>query len=364
MPATFSISSPRPSKGNGLVIDLRSDTVSRPSAAMREAMATAAVGDDGFHDDPTVIALEARAAEIMGKEAGLFMPSGTMSNLVAALTHCPAGREVLLLEPSHIEHTLSHNQRIGGLVRLRRLPIDSRGLPAPSAVQAAIERAPIGLVCYENTHNMAGGAALSLADTAELTGAAHDAGIPVHLDGARLFNAVVALDTPAAVLASQADSVTFCLSKGLGAPVGSVLCGTDAFIDAARDYRQYLGGTMRQAGAVAAAGLLGLNTMVDRLADDHANARYLAAGLKRLPGIRIINDPIETNLIFIDIAESGLTAAELEAGLNRRGVVMDGYTNGTIKRAATHVDISRADCETVIAAFAAILDGAKAPVPV
>jgi threonine aldolase len=230
-------------------------------------------------------------------------------------------------------------------------------------VEGTIATGQVGLVCFENSHNMAGGSALSLADTAEFTDAAHNAGIPVHLDGARLFNSVVALGVPAATLASQADSVTFCLSKGLGAPVGSVLCGTAEFIDTAREYRQYLGGTMRQAGAVAAAGLLGLNTMVDRLADDHANARFLAEGLKRIPGIRLVNDPVETNLLFLDIAGIGLTAGELEEQLNARGIIMDGYTNGTVKRAVAHVDISREDCERVIEAFAAIVATVSEPVP-
>jgi threonine aldolase len=322
------------------VIDLRSDTVTQPSAAMRAAMAAAAVGDDDYHDDPTVNRLEERAAELLGKEAGLFVPSGVMSNLIAALTHCPVDCRVVALDNSHIAWSLTEQARIGSLVRLTTLPSDERGLPIPDDLHAELEAAdtaPVGLVCFENTHNQAGGTALTPEETAGLIAAARERGIPVHLDGARLFNAAVALGLPASVLAEGADSATFCVSKGLGAPIGSILCGSEEFISRARDYRKYLGGTMRQVGIVAAAGLSALETGIERLAEDHANAQWLAEELARIPGLRVTPEHIETNILFIE--HTDIPAPAFAEALLARGVVTNEL--GGRVRLVTHLDVDR-----------------------
>jgi threonine aldolase len=322
------------------VIDLRSDTVTRPTAEMRAAMAAAQVGDDDYREDPTVIRLEERAAELLGKEGGLFVPSGVMSNLIAALTHCPDDQRVVALDNSHIAWSLSGNPRIARLTQLITVPSEARGLPSLDALQAAFAThgaVPVGLLCYENTHNLAGGTALAPGEMDEMITVARRRGIPIHLDGARLFNAAVALDLPASALAAEADSVTFCVSKGLGAPVGSVLCGDGDFIAQARDYRKYLGGAMRQAGIVAAAGLLALETMIDRLAEDHANARWLAERLAQIPGLTILPEHIETNIIFVELTD--LDPAAFRQELLTRGVAVT-ELGGRI-RLVTHLDVNR-----------------------
>lgn len=333
------------------MIDLRSDTVTQPSAAMRAVMAAAAVGDDDYGDDPTVNRLEARAAELLGKEAGLFVPSGVMSNLIAALTHCPGDRRIVALADSHTAWSLTEQARIGGLVRLTTVSDAGRGLPDLDLLKATLtdaDEGQVGLVCFENTHNQAGGTALAPAETAGLVAAARDRGIPLHLDGARLFNAAVALGLPASVLAEGADSATFCVSKGLGAPIGSILCGSAAFIGRARDYRKYLGGTMRQVGIVAAAGLFALETNVARLAEDHANARWLAEQLARIPGLRITPERIETNILFVEHEE--IPAPALAAALRAQGVatnVVDGRN-----RLVTHLDVDRPALARAVTVFA------------
>jgi threonine aldolase len=335
------------------VIDLRSDTVTKPSAAMRAVMAAAEVGDDDYHDDPTVNRLEERAAELLGKEAGLFVPSGLMSNLVAALAHCPEDRRVVALANSHLVWSLNELPRIGRLVRLATVPDAGRGLPRLDVLGAELDAAgtePVGLVCFENTHNQAGGTALAPAETAGLIAAARNRGIPVHLDGARVFNAAVALGLPASVLAEGADSVTFCVSKGLGAPVGSVLCGRADFIERARDYRKYLGGTMRQAGIVAAAGLFALDHGIDRLAEDHANARWLAEQLARIPGLRVIPAEIETNILFVE--HETIDAPALFDALTQHGVATNNI-DGRI-RLVTHLDVDRAALARAVEIFQAL----------
>ncbi len=332
------------------MIDLRSDTVTQPSAAMRAVMAAAVVGDDDYHDDPTVNRLEERAAELLGKEAGLFVPSGLMSNLIAALTHWPEDRRVVALKNSHIVWSLTEQARVGSLVRLTTIASDERGLPFPDELRAELDAAgapPVGLLCYENTHNQAGGTALAPAETADLIAAARQRGIPVHLDGARLFNAAVALGLPAGVLVEGADSATFCVSKGLGAPIGSVLCGRTEFIEQARDYRKYLGGTMRQVGIVAAAGLYALETGIERLAEDHENARWLAAQLATIPGLHVIPERIETNLIYLK--HDRIAATDLADALLARGV-MSNATDGLI-RLVTHLDVDRAGLERAVEVF-------------
>jgi threonine aldolase len=326
------------------VIDLRSDTVTRPSPAMRAAMAAALVGDDGYAEDPTVQRLESLAAAMMGMEAGLLMPSGTMSNLVAALVHCPPDRGVIVMDNSHIGHTLTQDPRVSRLTNVVPVQSTARGVFDDDALLAGLNGTKPGLVCLENSHNMASGAAIHPAEARANIKLARERGLPVHLDGARIFNAAVALQLPVVDLTADVDSVTFCLSKGLGAPVGSVLCGSSEFIEKARSQRYYLGGTMRQAGVVAAAGIVALETMVDRLVVDHDNAKVMAAGLATIPGVALVRGPVETNLVFFDVAGTGQTAEEIEVGLNARGVRTDAYVKETIKRAVTHVDVNRADC--------------------
>jgi threonine aldolase len=320
-------------------IDLRSDTVTKPSAAMRAAMAAAEVGDDDYRDDPTVIRLEECAAALLGKEAGLFVPSGVMSNLVAALTHCPADRRVVALANSHIAWSLTEHARIARLVRLSTVPSDARGLPVLDRLRAELDNpsAPVGLLCYENTHNLAGGTALAPAETAGLIAAARDRRIPIHLDGARLFNAAVALGLPASVLAAEADSATFCVSKGLAAPIGSILCGNAEFVERARDTRKYLGGTTRQIGIVAAAGLFALETGIERLAVDNANARWLAERLAAIPELVVTPEPVETNILFVEPVDGD--ASVLAEALLARGVATN-VTDGRI-RLVTHRDVDR-----------------------
>jgi threonine aldolase len=255
------------------------------------------------------------------------------------------------------------NPRVAALTKVVFVESTERGVFGEEALVAALDGSTPGLVCLENTHNMAGGAAIRPEETRRSVELARERGLPVHLDGARLFNAAVALGLPAAALAEEANSVTFCLSKGLGAPVGSVLCGAADFIARAREQRYYLGGTMRQAGVVAAAGIVALETMIDRLAEDHANAAVLAAGIAAVPGVALVRGAVETNLVFFDVAGTGRSAGEFEARLNARGVRTDAYVSGTVKRAVTHAGVARADCLAAIAAFhsAAGAHGAEGP---
>ena len=302
-------------------IDLRSDTVTQPDAAMRRAMAAAEVGDDVFGDDPSVNRLEALAAERLGKEVAVFVPSGTMANLAALLSHTRPTDEALVGDESHIfNYEVAGAARIGG-VQLHALPNSSDGSLDGEDVRAAIREPNIhaprtALLCLENTHNRCGGAALSAAATAATAAIAHEAGLAVHLDGARIFNAEVAGGEAAAALAAPADSVSFCLSKGLGCPVGSLLCGPHEFIERARRERKMLGGGMRQAGVLAAAGIHALARNVARLADDHANARTLAEGLGRLGAFAV--DTPATNIVVLRVlagTRDGWLAAFAEVGV-------------------------------------------------
>src|SRR6267143_2328308 len=272
-------------------VELRSDTFTLPTDSMRRAMAAAEVGDDVWDEDPTIHRLQERAAEMVGKEASLFVPSGTMGNLCALLTHTESGQEVLVEGESHIFHSEVAGASVVGGLQLRPLETPD-GRLQPEQVRAAIRepdihQPPTGLLCLENTHNRRGGTCLSAAQTQALSEVARDGGFPVHLDGARVFNAAVALGVDVRDLTRPVDSVMFCLSKGLSAPVGSMLAGSRDFIERSRRIRKMLGGGMRQAGVVAAAGLCALNEMVDRLAEDHANARRLAEGLLGVPGVDI-----------------------------------------------------------------------------
>jgi threonine aldolase len=308
------------------LIELRSDTFTLPTESMRRAMATAEVGDDVWDEDPTIHRLQERAAEIVGKEASLFVPSGTMGNLCALISHTEPGDEVLLEGESHIFHSEVAGASVVGGLQLR--PLDTAdGRLQPEQVRAAIRepdihQPPTGLLCLENTHNRRGGTCLSPSQTKSLCDVAHDAGFPVHLDGARVFNAAVALSVNVRQLTGPVDSVMFCLSKGLSAPVGSMLAGSNEFIERSRRTRKMLGGGMRQAGVLAAAGLVALEEMVDRLADDHRNARRLAEGLQGLPGVTIDLTRVETNMVFGD-CQPPLTATAFIERCREAGVLLD-----------------------------------------
>jgi len=341
------------------LIDLRSDTVTRPTARMRAAMAEAEVGDDVFGEDPTVARLEDQAARIVGKQAGLFVASGTMGNLAALLTHCGRGDEVILGDRSH---TLIYE--VGGMAALggihpRSVPNLPDGGLDPAAVEAAVRPEaivypPSRLLCLENTHNGCGGAVLDRARMVEMRAVAERHGLAIHLDGARLFNAAVALDVAAAELAADADSVTFCLSKGLSAPVGSVLCGSTEFVSRARKARKMLGGGMRQAGVLAAAGIVALETMVDRLVEDHSHASVLAHGLAELQGIELDPASVRTNIVLFRLVRPALSPAQLVDRLARRGVALFAAGGDTL-RAVTHRHVDVGDVDEVLEAFKAAL---------
>lgn len=325
------------------VIDLRSDTVSRPSDEMRNAMAAAPVGDDVFGDDPTVNLLERTAAEFVGKEAAVFVPSGTMANLVAVLTHTKPGDEIILGDQSHIfQYELGGAARLGGVIT-HPLQNQDDGAIDPSALSAAIRSENLHspgstLLCLENTHNRCGGAALPPGVISRLAGIARERGLAVHLDGARLFNAAAALGSAAAELASDCDSVSFCLSKGLGCPIGSLLCGTSEFVERARRNRKMLGGGMRQVGIIAAAGLFALEHNVTRIPEDHANAQALADGLREMGPFKP-NVP-QSNIVVVDIAK-GSVGGWLSA-FEQRGVLAVAF-GPTRLRLVTHLNISRDD---------------------
>jgi threonine aldolase len=331
------------------VIDLRSDTVTRPGKAMRAAMAAAEVGDDVFGDDPTVNALEERAAALVGKEAAVFVPSGTMANLVAVMTHTQPGDEILLGDQSHIfNYEVAGAARIAGVLTHPLRNTAAGGLD-PAEVEAAIREPNIhapktALLCLENTHNRCGGAALPPDQFDYLAEVAHRHGAPLHLDGARIFNAQAARSVPAARLAREADSVSFCLSKGLGCPVGSLLCGPKEFVTLARRNRKVLGGGMRQAGVLAAAGLYALEHNVERLADDHRNARRLAEGLRAHDAFRP-NEP-QTNIVVVDVAH-GTVDGWLTA-LREAGVLAVPFGRRRM-RMVTHLDVTASDIDEALA---------------
>ena len=340
-------------------IDLRSDTVTLPSPEMRRFMARAALGDDVYGEDPTVNALQARAAERLGKEAALFVPSGTMGNVVAHLAWCRAGDEVICGQVAHTLNAEAANAaRVAG-VQLRTVPQQGASLDL-----AAIERAirpddphypKTALIWVEQPCN---GWVMPLEELRAISELARAHGIPVHMDGARIFNAAVALGVPAAEIARHVDSVMFCVSKGLAAPVGSLLVGPRDFIDRAVRGRKIVGGAMRQAGVIAAGGLYALDHMVERLAEDQDNARRLADGLRALPGVAIDRDDVQTNIFFIHLGPPAPTAKELSARLRERGVLCGAAKDGSpIIRLVTHYGIERADIDRALAIFAEVLAG-------
>ncbi|MDQ6774230.1 MAG: low-specificity L-threonine aldolase [Candidatus Dormibacteraeota bacterium] len=344
------------------MIDLRSDTVTQPTPAMRRAMAEAELGDDVFGEDPTVNRLEARAAALLGKEAGLFVPSGTMSNLIGLLVLARAGQEVVVESDAHILYYEGGGAAIVGGIQLRPIP-GRRGVFTAQQLEAVIRpkgdvhQPPTAAVCVENSHNRQGGAVWPLDVLRELSDAARSRGIGVHLDGARIFNAALATGVPARQVAECADTVNFCLSKGLACPVGSLLVGSAAHIEAGRRWRKMLGGGMRQAGVIAAAGLLALDTMIERLADDHRHARLLASLLAEFPGLHCDVAGVETNIVLVDLPSA--TAAEFAAECRERSLLVTILGPRRV-RFVTHHGIER---EHVEAAAAAAAESARALVP-
>jgi threonine aldolase len=338
-------------KKRAATIDLRSDTVTKPTPEMRRAMAEAEVGDDVYAEDPTVNRLEQRAAEIFGREAAIFVPSGTMGNQIAIKLHTRPGQEIICEERGHIyNYEMAMLGWFSGCI--------ARTLPAPNGILTwdlvkrwiapkIYYRAQTGLVSLENTHNMAGGSVYPQDVADEICDRAHEAGIPVHLDGARVFNAATALGKPVAEVTRKYDSVMFCLSKGLGAPVGSLLVGSRKFIDDARACRKALGGGMRQAGILAAAGLIALEKHTARLKEDHDNAKFLAQGLARIPGIKIDPATVRTNIVIFGIGGSGIGSTEFTRRMGERNVLAGGVNNELV-RFVTHMDVDRAGCERAL----------------
>ncbi len=334
------------------MIDLRSDTVTLPSQAMRDAITRAELGDDVMGEDPTVNRLEELAAERMGKEAALLVTSGTMGNLVALLGHCTRGQDVILGDQCHIfKYEAGGASALGGLV-FHTVPTGRFGELALLDVERAIypadvHYAPPGLICLENTHNRCGGTVLSAEYLRSVRQLADTAGVPVHLDGSRIFNAGVALGCDVKVLTEAVDTVQFCLSKGLSAPVGSLVCGSREFIQRARRYRKMVGGGMRQAGIIAAAGIVALNGMVERLAEDHQTARRLAEGLTGLPGVHIDLETVQTNLVVFSVSTLHANGGSFAEVLGQAGVKI-GDIGGGCFRAVTHYGISQADIDEAL----------------
>ncbi len=341
------------------IIDLRSDTVTLPTPAMREAIYQAEVGDDVFGEDPTVNRLEEMAAERLGKEMALYVVSGTMGNLVSLLTHCGRGDEFIV---GHLAHTFLYeaggSAALGG-IHPRTVLNQPDGTMDLADIEAAIRAENVHyprtrLVCLENTHNRCGGAALTPEYTKAVCELAQSHGLAVHLDGARVFNAAVALGVDVRELVENVDSVQFCLSKGLSAPVGSVICGDKDFIYEARRNRKIVGGGMRQAGIIAAAGIVALEQMVDRLAEDHANARRLAEGLAGISGLVVNPGRVQTNIVIFELNSERLTPAEFAARLDERGVKLLAI-GGQRLRAVTHYGIEGDDIEVALAVVGEVM---------
>jgi threonine aldolase len=340
------------------IIDLRSDTVTKPSPEMRRAMFEAEVGDDVYAEDPTINRLEARAAEIFGREAALFVPSGTMGNQIAIKLHTTHGQEVICEERTHVFNSeMAMMAHFSGVVPRTLWAED--GIITWEQVKSKLRpksyhSARTGLLCVENTHNFAGGSATPLEVFDEVCERTHELGLPVHLDGARIFNASAALGIPVDTLTAKADTVMFCLSKGLGAPVGSMLVGSAKLIDRGRIYRKALGGGMRQAGILAAAGLIALEKGPQRLANDHANAKFLAEGLSRIPGFKIDPAKVHTNIVICDITTTGMNSGEMSCLLAGQQVLANGVGPDQI-RFVTHIDVTREQCAQALEIVASVI---------
>ena len=326
------------------VIDLRSDTVTRPTVEMRAAMAAAEVGDDVYGEDPTVNLLEKRAAEVLGREAAIFVPTGTMGNQIALRLHTQHGQEVICEARSHVlDWEMAMMAAFAGC--MPRTVVGDRGVMTWEQIREKISapiyyRAQTGLIWLENSHNMAGGTVTPLEVLREIWAGAKEVGLPTHLDGARVFNAAVALGVSVAELTAGFDTVMFCLSKGLGAPVGSMLVGSAKNIERARVFRKALGGGMRQAGVLAAAGLIALEKMPARLHEDHANARLIAEAVAKCAGASVDLDGVQTNIVIFSVAD----AAKVVAGLKAKGILASAIGVSQV-RVVTHFDVSREDCE-------------------
>ncbi len=335
-------------------IDLRSDTVTKPTEEMREAMALAEVGDDVYGEDPSARRLQERAAETFGKEAALFVPSGSMGNQIAVRLHTQPGQEVIIEGRSHMFNLEMAGMAVisGALAHPVRCP---DGIMDWDSIEAAIRPrssyfAQTGLIAIENTQNLAGGTVMSFERMKQIVDRAHERGLPVHLDGARIFNAAIVLRRNVAEMAALFDSVMFCLSKGLAAPVGSMIVGSREFIERAVPVRRMLGGGMRQVGVLAAAGLVALERMTTRLVEDHANAQILARGLAEIQGVGIDLERVQTNIVVFDMAGTGRTTAEFSTKLKQLGVLANGLNSRQV-RMVTHKDVSRGDCEVALGAI-------------
>ena len=340
------------------VIDLRSDTVTKPTPAMRQAMFEAEVGDDVYGEDPTVNRLEQRAAEIAGKEAALFVPTGTMGNTIGLKVLTEHGQEVVCDSRAHLlDWELSMLAWFSGCL-VRAVPT-SHGILTWDDIKPFVKPvgphwAPTGAVEIENTHNMAGGRVYPQEVIDDICDRAHERGVPVHMDGARLFNAAEAAGLPVGRIVAKVDTVMFCLSKALGAPAGSMLVGPRNLIDKGRLMRKRLGGGMRQSGILAAAGLIALNDSPKGLATDHANARLIAERLSNMECIRV--RPVETNIVIFDVSGTERISREISAALKTRGVLMNGV-NDSLMRAVTHYDVTEAQCRTAMDALEEVIRG-------
>ena len=343
------------SESNKRVIDLRSDTVTKPTAAMRAAMAAAEVGDDVYGEDPSVNKLEALVAEMLGKEAAVFVASGTMGNLISVLSHCGRGDEMILGDYAHIFRAEQGGSAALGGVHSHTVRNQPDGTLDMGEIVAAIRandpHNPITrLICLENTQNYCGGRALPVDYMDAVGNLAHERGLKLHVDGARLWNAAVALNVSPARLLKEADSVSVCLSKGLGAPVGSVVAGDSEFIAKARRNRKVVGGSMRQAGVLAAAGIVAVTEMVERLADDHANAQTLAKGLAQMDGISIDPSTVDTNIVFFNLDADVLSPVQLAQNLRGHGVLLNASA-GRRMRAVMNHHVTAEDVPTILTAF-------------
>ena len=344
------------------LIDMRSDTVTKPTPSMRKAIASAEVGDDVYGDDPTINQLEKMAARRMGKESALFVTSGTMGNLVATMTHCQRGDEIIVGKQSHVFY-----DEVGGSAALAGVMMNTLTNQVDGTLKLEeivevirednIHFPPTRLIILENTHSDCGGIPLTASYTREVSQIAREHGLRLHIDGARIFNAAVALGVQASELAEPADSITFCLSKGLCAPVGSLLCGSAEFIGRARKIRKMLGGGMRQAGILAAAGIVALEENVERLAEDHRRMKLLAAGLKTIPGLKLIEDPPATNILHLAIStEFHLEAKSVVQRLQQHGLLSNAVGPRLI-RLVTHYWIQDSDIEDTVQIFKEVLSG-------
>ncbi|HEX8395849.1 MAG TPA: GntG family PLP-dependent aldolase [Pyrinomonadaceae bacterium] len=344
------------------MIDLRSDTVTKPTPAMRRAMAEAEVGDDVYGEDPTVNRLQECAAEIFEKEAALFVPTGSMGNQICVKLHTKPGQEVVIEERGHIfNYEMAAMAAVSGTLARPVKSADGSGILNWEEIEGAIHAndaayyvAKTGLIALENSHNLAGGTVMSAERTNAICEKAHKINLPVHLDGARIFNSAIAQNETVAALSRSCDSIQFCLSKGLGAPVGSMILGTRAFINEAKAWRKLLGGGMRQVGVLAAAGLIALEESPKRLHEDHENARRLALGIAELHGVKIDAERVVTNIVIFDVAETGQTSQAICEQLKARGVLASGF--GDSIRMVTHFDVSREDVETALGALRAVIE--------